>query len=57
MKSKERRAVVNKEVSNFTFRTPKPLLKIIKDYSSKKGVSANATILQILWEWLRTKKD
>lgn len=36
----------------FTFRMPEELLSKLKDESERFGVSVNALILQILWEWV-----
>ncbi len=35
----------------FTFRLPEKLLNSLKNEAFKKGVSLNALILQVLWEW------
>ncbi len=35
----------------FTFRIPEQLLTHLKEEANKIGVSLNALILQILWEW------
>ena len=35
----------------FTFRIPNELLLKLKAEANEKGVSVNAQILQILWEW------
>ena len=35
----------------FTFRIPERLMKSLKEEAGKIGVSLNALILQILWEW------
>ena len=47
--------MTNDEMRRFTFRMPKELNVLIKNASAKKGVSVNALILQILWEWLKNK--
>ena len=39
--------------ARFTFRIPNELLEMLKKEASKKGVSVNAQILQILWEWVK----
>ena len=43
----------------FTFRLPAELLEKLKKEAKNKGVSLNALILQILWEWIsdNTKKE
>ena len=41
----------------FTFRMPKELSEKIKYVSSKNGVSVNAQILQILWEWVKRNES
>ncbi len=38
--------------TRFTFRLPEELYETLKDKAAVKGVSVNAIILQILWEWL-----
>lgn len=38
--------------TRFTFRLPEELYQILKGKAAVKGVSVNAIILQILWEWL-----
>ena len=40
----------------FTFRIPKDLLARLKNEAVEKGVSVNALILQILWEWSDRQK-
>ncbi len=40
----------------FTFRVPKELQSNIKKEAEKKGVSVNAQMLQILWDWLKNKE-
>jgi len=47
--------MTNDTRSRFTFRIPENLIRVIKDYSREKGMSVNATILQILWDWVKTK--
>lgn len=39
------------ERMRFTFRMPEKLLNNLKCESERLGVSVNALILQILWEW------
>lgn len=47
--------MTNDTRERFTFRIPKKLLEMLKSESEKKGVSINALILQILWEWVERK--
>lgn len=47
--------MTNDARERFTFRIPKKLLETLKFESEKKGVSINALILQILWEWVERK--
>lgn len=37
--------------SRFTFRLPTVLLNQLREEAEELGVSVNARILQILWEW------
>nr|DAJ90250.1 MAG TPA: repressor [Bacteriophage sp.] len=48
---------MTKDVERFTFRIPKKLLDIIRNNASEKGVSVNALILQILWDWTENEKQ
>lgn len=43
--------------ARFTFRMPEKLLTQIKTESEALGVSVNALILQILWEWVKKNTD
>lgn len=45
----------NDERARFTLRMPKKLFDEIQALASDTGVSANALILQILWEWIETR--
>lgn len=36
----------------FTFRIPDNLLNLLKEESKTLGISLNALILQILWQWV-----
>lgn len=36
----------------FTFRMPAKLMTMLKTESNELGVSLNALILQILWDWV-----
>lgn len=44
------------EKIRFTFRIPEELYTELKDESTKLGVSVNALILQILWDWEKEKQ-
>lgn len=37
----------------FTFRIPTTLMKLLREEAKNKGVSLNALILQILWDWVK----
>ncbi len=41
------------DVSRFTFRLPKALFDKLKCEAQQQGVSVNALILQILWDWAK----
>lgn len=41
----------------FTFRMPEELSKKVKNTAERNGVSVNAQILQILWEWANRKEN
>jgi len=41
----------------FTLRIPKPLFFDMKIKAEEKGVSVNALILQILWDWVERHKQ
>lgn len=40
----------------FTFRLPQELMEKIKQSANKQGISLNAQILQILWEWKKKEE-
>ncbi len=40
----------------FTFRLPQELMEKIKQAANKQGISLNAQILQILWEWKKKEE-
>ncbi len=40
----------------FTFRLPGSLFDNLKKEADKQGLSLNAMILQILWEWVKKRK-
>lgn len=42
--------------TRFTFRIPDELFKQLKENADKLGVSVNALILQILWDWEKENK-
>ncbi len=41
------------ERERFTFRIPSALMNMLKNEANEKGVSLNALILQILWDWTK----
>lgn len=43
---------MTKDIVRFTFRLPKTLLETYKKKAKKLGISTNALMLQILWEWI-----
>lgn len=45
------------EKVRFTFRLPKKLFEKIKDTANHEGISVNAFILQILWDWVEKQKN
>lgn len=45
--------LVKDERARFTFRMPKQLIELIKEKAHQQGVSLNALILQILWDWAK----
>lgn len=45
----------NDERTRFTLRIPEKLFRIIQKKADAAGVSTNALILQILWQWLEQK--
>lgn len=47
---------MTKDLQRFTFRLPKALLDNVKEEAKIIGISANALILQILWEWANNEK-
>lgn len=44
---------MTKDTVRFTFRLPERLLKQLKQEANKIGVSTNALILQILWDYVK----
>lgn len=47
----------SEKITRFTFRIPEQLLNQLKDRANFLGVSVNALILQILWEWADEPKS
>ena len=47
---------MQKDIERFTFRIPTELLNTLKNEAEKKGVSNNAFILQILWNWVKENR-
>ena len=41
--------------SRFTLRIPFELMECLQQVADRIGVSVNAYILQILWEWVRER--
>lgn len=41
----------------FTFRIPGKLMRMLRREAKEKGVSLNALILQILWQWTELPDD
>lgn len=48
--------MTNDDRVRFTFRIPTNLMNSLKQTAKIKGVSLNALILQILWEWVKEQK-
>lgn len=44
------------ERARYTFRMPQDLMEKLKNESKQQGVSLNALILQILWEWIERRE-
>ncbi len=40
----------------FTFRIPVPLFEALKAQAEIRGVSQNALLLQILWDWVKEQE-
>jgi predicted HicB family RNase H-like nuclease len=57
MKGGVKHMQISDKMKRFTFRVPSDLHLIIKEQAINKGVSVNAFILQILWDWLRNKQQ
>lgn len=47
----------NDDRQRYTLRLPTALFQTIEAKADKIGVSTNAMILQILWEWLKQNPD
>lgn len=43
--------------ARFTFRVPDRLYELLKEEAAAKGVSLNALILQILWDWAERQNE
>lgn len=43
--------------ARFTFRIPETTFSKLKEEADKRGVSLNALILQILWDWVKQNDD
>lgn len=43
--------------ARFTFRMPEPMFNALKAKSEELGVSMNALILQILWDWVKERGE
>lgn len=41
----------------FTFRLPDNLFENLKNEADEQGLSLNALILQILWSWVKEKRN
>lgn len=41
----------------FTFRLPLELMERLRTEANKQGISLNAQILQILWEWEKKESE
>jgi len=48
---------VNQNIKNTTLRSPNELINLMKSHAKKRGISLNALMLQIFWEWLKANKD
>lgn len=44
--------MINDTRKRFTFRLPDGLFEKLKNKADKQGLSLNAMILQILWDWM-----
>lgn len=44
--------MINDARKRFTFRLPDSLFEKLKNKADKQGLSLNAMILQILWDWM-----
>ena len=45
------------EKVRFTFRLPVPLFTKVKDVARHEGVSVNAVMLKILWQYFENKSE
>lgn len=48
--------MIKDDRARFTFRLPSDLFEKVKQIACNQGVSKNALILQILWEWIEKQK-
>lgn len=48
--------MIKDDRARFTLRTPKKLFDFLQNNADELGVSTNALIVQILWEWLKDKE-
>ena len=49
--------IKSEEKVRFTFRLPNHLFQQIKSQSDNLGVSINALMLQILWDWVGNQEN
>lgn len=45
------------ECVRFTMRLPVKLRRALEIEANEKGVSVNALVLSILWDWVKTNKE
>jgi len=48
---------MTKDINRFTLRLPRQLFEKLKAEADKIGVSCNALILQILWDWSKEPEN
>mgnify|MGYP002763285731 FL=1 len=56
MKGDDVKNMIKDDRTRFTLRTPKKLFEFLQNNADELGVSTNALIVQILWEWLKDKE-
>ena len=56
MKGSDVKNMIKDDRTRFTLRTPKKLFDFLQNNADELGVSTNALIVQILWEWLKDKE-